>query len=355
MNHRPLRIVYAGDLTAPWVGTSLQRMDELQRNGCVIVPVDSRPFFNPRGFIARVFNRLHFGHAFDRCNRLLLEVVTGEMPDIVWIDKGIWVFPRTLREIKARAKPVLVHYTPDAGLIFNRFDHPNRSRHFRKCITYYDLLVTTKAYEIDAYKSHGAKKLLLQPPTFDRALHKPEIPTEAERRAYSCDLIFIGTYARGRERFLGPLAKTDVDLAIWGSNWENCRDPVLRQRWKGSDLKGREYSVAICCSKIGLGLLSPLVPDQATTRSMEIPACKTLLLAQRTTEHLQLFKEGIEAEFFDSFDELLTKTKRYLLDNVARERIATAGRERCLNSGYSTSEQVRMILSEVQCETYSFK
>ena len=76
-------------------------------------------------------------------------------------------------------------------------------------------------------------------------------------------------------------------------------------------------------------------PDQHTTRTFEIPACGSLLLADRTEEHQEFFEEGKEAEFFDSCDELLDKLKFYCSNEAARKRIADGGYKRCKEGGYA--------------------
>ena len=88
------------------------------------------------------------------------------------------------------------------------------------------------------------------------------------------------------------------------------------------------------------------LPGQ-TRRTVEIPACQGFLLTERTDEQLGLFEEGKEAEFFGSNEELLRKIKYYLAHPEERKRIAVAGRERCLRSGYSNQEQLKWALSQV--------
>jgi spore maturation protein CgeB len=64
--------------------------------------------------------------------------------------------------------------------------------------------------------------------------------------------------------------------------------------------------------------------------------------------HQELFEEGKEAIFFSSDDEMLSKTRFYLANNEARERIAAAGRVRCERSGYSNTALLQKIIDTVQ-------
>ena len=72
------------------------------------------------------------------------------------------------------------------------------------------------------------------------------------------------------------------------------------------------------------------------------------MLAERTEEHLNLFGEGREAEFFDSDKELIDKVQYYLTHRNERIRIAAAGRERCIKSGYSNHDRLKAMLNLVE-------
>lgn len=80
---------------------------------------------------------------------------------------------------------------------------------------------------------------------------------------------------------------------------------------------------------------------------MEIPACKSLLMAERTVEHERLFKDGEEAVFFSSNQELLEKCKYYLSRPAECKRVTENGYLRCINSGYSNDEMVRSVLNQL--------
>ena len=80
---------------------------------------------------------------------------------------------------------------------------------------------------------------------------------------------------------------------------------------QGDACYGVDYARALTGAKIAIGLLSKRIPETTTTRSFEIPACGTMLLAERTQDHQALFEEGVEAEFFDSAEECADKARFY--------------------------------------------
>ena len=111
---------------------------------------------------------------------------------------------------------------------------------------------------------------------------------------------------------------------------------------------GGDYARAINAAKIGLGLLSKRFPETTTTRTFEIPGCGTFLLAERSLHHQELYKEGHEAEFFGSPDEMVEKINHYLANPVRRLKIAAAGHQRCIVSGYSNRHRIRKVLDIVE-------
>ena len=74
------------------------------------------------------------------------------------------------------------------------------------------------------------------------------------------------------------------------------------------------------------------------------------LLADRTEEHRSFFEEGREAEFFGDREEFLDKIGYYLDNEGERQRIARAGRRRCLDSGYSYDARLEAVLRELSLD-----
>ena len=71
-----------------------------------------------------------------------------------------------------------------------------------------------------------------------------------------------------------------------------------KRRGSGPAIYGDDYLKAIQLAKVSLGLLSKGNRDLHTTRTFEIPYCGGLLCAERTSEHLQLYQEDVEAVYW---------------------------------------------------------
>jgi glycosyltransferase involved in cell wall biosynthesis len=338
-----MNVLYVGLLYPEgWISTSQMRMEELRRLGPQVIPMDTVPYYSWGGkWIGAPFRHLKWGPPVWGLNRDLVRRAQAYRPDVLWVDKGIWVCPRTLREVRRQGVRTLVHYTPDPAIVYHK------NRHFLASIPEYDLVVTTKAYEVELYREYGAREVLLQYPSYDRDVHQPQVPTAEEASRYAADVVFVGSYTPGREKYLRPLARAGVHLVVWGSAWDKCRVPELQRHIQGRQVGGRDYALALSCAKIALGILSPVCPDRSTTRSLEIPACGTFLLAERTEEHKALFEEGKEAVFFSSDEELVTHVHYYLHHEEERKRIAAAGRARCLANGHSSADRVKEILDRL--------
>jgi hypothetical protein len=218
----------------------------------------------------------------------------------------------------------------------------NRSRYFVRGIPIYDHLMTTKPFEVDLYRSLGARHLHLVPQGFS-SFARPTTLSLEQRDKYGCDVVFVGHRQPHYAARLNAVRGLGVRLKVWGS-----------QKWRGypayagSPVWGPEYAAAIAGAKIGLGLIGRHIPETTTTRTFEIPACGVFMLAERTVDALAFFKEGVEAEFFGSDEEMKDKIRYYLVHDAEREKIAAAGRHRAENSGYDVTHQMSSILGWMQ-------
>lgn len=338
-----MKIVYVGPL---WYGaTCLQRMQALRQLGHQILPVDTEPEDVRRKsqrFIYRVKRKFLGPSDLAKANQNLIQLLKKHNVDVLWLDKALTIRPETLNIIRQRSpQTIIVGYSPD-----DMMTKYNQRQNFLKGISLYDIYFTTKSFNVNELLELGCPKVVFVGNAYDPKLHQPVTVTNEDRLKLGGKVGFIGTYEKERAEQLLYLAENGVSVRVWGPNWRKNRRPFHPNlRIEGKALWGDGYVKAICSFGINLAFLCKINRDLQTTRSIEIPACGAFMLAERTCEHLELFEEGKEAEFFSTKKELLEKVRYYLAHEEERKRIANAGRNRCLKSGYSYRDRLSEMIS----------
>lgn len=335
----PLDILFVGPLYAG--STSRQRMECLAKLGHRVACADQLPgrMIERRFTLAWKVRRRLFGDWDEsRLNARLLAWPASPAPDLVWVEKGLTVEAATLRALRARWPGArLLNYSPD-----DQFNPRNQSRQWLAGLPLYDLHVTTKTFNVAELRAAGARDVFYVGKGYSPEVHRPLPVTPGDRERLGADVGFIGWPETARERSMRHLARHGVPVRVWGPWPRSKAAPNLRV--EGRPLWADDYARAISATRINLGFLRRVNRDRHTTRSIEIPACGGFLLAERTPEHLELFREGVEAEFFAGDGELLEKARWYLAHEPERARIAEAGLRRCRESDYSNDHQLAIVL-----------
>jgi hypothetical protein len=329
-----VKILYIGALDEGT--TCLMRMRALQRLGYEVIGVDTS---DPRTskMCRRLFDRITYkaGYPWDSngVNRRILNLAQSRRPDLVWVDKGLVIKRSTLLCLKSLLpRTTLAYFNPDDP--FGGYGLAGWRR-FLHALDAYDVHFVPREVNIQDYQKRGAKKVVLQIPSwgYDPEIHRPRTVSDDFRRRFGADIGFVGFFEKARAESIVALAAAGLQVCVigpWPSGY--VRQGMLYSR---HPVFGASYAECLQCFKITLCFLRKNNRDLYTSRSIEIPACGAFMLAERTSVHQTLFEEGKEAEFFSSPEELQDKARFYLRDDVARERVARAGRLRCERSNYS--------------------
>lgn len=349
MNH-PVRVLFIADLNVYSKGLGRARIlrtlplaSEMLSHTAAGDETLGHPAFS---LVYRVAYRL--GRVLDTegTNRTLLRLAERHQPDLIWIEKGVMIQPRTLAEVRRLLPGVrLAAYSEDDMALAH-----NRTRAFTDGLVLYDTVFTTKAANMDPGElaALGARRVVLVDKAFDPYQHTPLDITEADRAALGADVGFVGTFETERAQSLLFLAENGIRVRVWGNGWASmtARHPNLAIEGRAvvNTSQNPAYTKTICATRINLAFLRKLNRDRQTDRSVEIPACGGFMLAERSDDHARLFDEGTEAAFFDGDDEMLCKVRHFLANEDERAAIARAGRERCLASGYDEGSRLRKML-----------
>ena len=276
---------------------------------------------------------------FWRMNRDILAAARKFEPEVVLITGGAPVAPSTLRELKEQIGAVLVNYATDDP--FNRLACPPW---VATCIPLYDLYACTKRAIMDDVRAAGCRRVAFVPFGYDPSLHFPESLKSAEESGkFTCDVAFVGGGDRDRYPYFEELARAlpAGRLNIYGALWE--RNPVLAPYHRGFAL-GRDYRLALAGAKVAPCLVRRANRDGHVMRSFEVPACGAFMLAERTAEHQEFFREGEEVGFFSSPQELVDKVRYYLDHASERERMAAAAHRKVTRGNHTYAHRLQQIL-----------
>lgn len=337
------KVLYVGELLPG--STSLQRREAIERHVLSVQSIVTRVHQTKSPLSSRLIGAA-YRSGFDIAlpdllgvNAQLVRLADALEPDLIWLDKALVVSDSALETIRTRHPATrIAGYSPD-----DMGQRHNRSAAFDQHLPLYDLYFTTKSYCVDELQALGCRRAVFVGNAYDPAVHHPPVLSPGDRAKFGAPVTFIGTYELERARSIAALARAGIDVRVWGAGWEGQAIPGVRVEARA--VYGEDYAKVISASDINLGFLRKLNRDQQTTRSIEIPACGGFMLAERTAEHLDLFEEGVEAEFFDDDQELVAKCNQYLADGGLRARVAAAGRDRCLRSGYSNDDRIGFMLS----------
>src|SRR5919106_656231 len=332
-----MRISYIG----PNSGTSRHRADALRRLGHAVSLVDPWSYLGRSRWGGRW---LHHAGALGvplLIDRPIFRRVRESEPDLVWIDQGAFLGPGLLQRLRSLSAPI-VNYTiddPFGGRDGLRF------RLYRQAIPYYDLMAVVREVNVREARDRGARNVVRVWRSADEVAHCPRALAPDERRRYAGDVTFVGTWMPERGPFIADLVKLGVPVSIWGNSWHKAPEwPTLKPHWRGPGLHDERYASVILAAKVALGLLSRVNRDLHTTRSMEIPALGAALCAERTSEHLSLYEDGVEAVFWSTAEECAAACRRLLADDAYRQSVARRGRERLHRNGHYNEQVLAAIL-----------
>lgn len=309
------------------------------------------------GLISRMERRLYFpGLNMLQINLKILRGVKNESPDLVLFWRPTCIFPWLIRKIvKLGVKTISYNNDDPFGWRKQKnapWDHGLMWYWYLRTLNEYDFNFFYRRLNCSEALEHGAKHADIMLPYF-----MPWRERDIDASSYDCsnfetDVVFVGHYEEdGRVNAIKKIIQVGIRLKIWGATiWENKLTASEVVSIGGvCPANGEDYVRAICSSKVALCFLSKLNRDTYTRRCFEIPACKRVLLAERTADLKSMFIEDVEACFFSTHEEMIDKINWLLSHDEIRDGIAQAGYERVWKDGhdvFSRADEFLRNLSE---------
>jgi spore maturation protein CgeB len=347
-----MRILIAGRYAYPWYEEACAKALEglghdVQR-------------FGYQELVGGVLSRLEEGVSFAgpmtrRLNRALYDAVLRTRPDVLLVWRGTQIVPETLSRIRRMSGAFLVSYNNDdpfSPAYSRMYRKPHRARlwrYFRQCIPEYDLNFVFRPKNMVEYSAAGAKRVELLMPYFVPYVHRPMALTAEEMSRYGCDVVFVGHYeSDGRADCLKALIQAGLSVRLYGPNWP--RDVVRNVFGTAPAVQpvlGDEYAKALSAASACLSFHSKMNRDTYTRRSFEIPACEGLMLSERTNDLCHLFAEGVEALYFESPEELVSKARWIVAHPDEAAAMRRRARARCISENHDVTGRMSQFVAAV--------
>jgi spore maturation protein CgeB len=313
----------------------------LREEGADVVVFDSHKIFSDyyKSFTNKIKFRLGLSSIYKTINRQLKITVTNIKPDVVWVFKGMELYPETIIWIKTK-QILVVNYNPDNPFIFTGKGSGNSN--VTKSIGYYDLHFT---YNSDVFVKLVQMNIAVRMLPFGYEL-RDELFEETKRMKEISAVCFVGNPDATRLKFIRKLADNGIRINIYGYNWAKHMDHpnvVLH-----SAVFGDDFWRTLRSYRIQLNLLRIHNLNSHNMRTFEIPAVGGVMLAPRTIEHESFFSADREAFFYADTMECIGKIK--LLLSMTPEKIAEfrmAARDRSVTSQYHYRFRAKQSLKDI--------
>lgn len=339
-----MRMLYLGPL---WRGsTAEQRFRAMaSQPGLTIHPVDTLEKWNFKpSLLDRILHRLHRPPDRTGIHDRLLTAAGSFQPTVIFNDSCRRIRPAFWRQLRSLYGCRLVYYTPD-----DLFEPHNRSLYLERSFQDFDLLFTTKSFNMEELKARGVRRPILIGKSFDPEIHRPMTPDEVGPEYEDWDVVLIGVWEAERMQSVNALAAAGFSVIVFGENWPRRKlHPAITLR---PAVFHGEYAKALHFGKIALCPLRKMNRDQVTQRSIEIPACRRPMIAQKTMEHDTLFHDGQEYISYRDDIELADRTKKLLQLPSDRLQLASNGYRRCIANGCRSIDRAKEIWTLLQSES----
>lgn len=238
-------------------------------------------------------------------------------PELIIISGGLTsIFPEAFQEIKKKIKVKII--------LFSGINPLNASTSLERQLIrkqIIDLVIENDKGYAKSWMKLGAQSLVLPISSVDPTVYKKLRLSEVEEKKYNCDVCFVGTLSKSRQKILGKLL--DFNIKIWGDILPGEElEKKLNSVYKGT-AHGLKTVKIYNASKIVLNFQPEDMSTGGNMRTFEIPACGSFQLVDRYDS--RWFVEGKEIVSFSDSTDLKRKIVYYLSHEKKRTSIADAG------------------------------
>lgn len=287
-----------------------------------------------QGWPRKIAFRLGLAPIYRQINRDLLVRVAAFKPDVIWIWKGMEIFPQTLQAIRQQGIK-LVNYNPDHPFIHSSRGSGNHN--VRTSVPHYDLHF---CYHQPLARQLEQMGLRTAPLPFGYGYTLEDLAA-AEAASEILRIAFIGNPDTLRVQMIKALLQAGLPVDVYGHHWERHLPTSAGLQILGP-IYGQDFWVAMRRYRVQLNIFRPHNLGSHNMRSFEIPGIGGIMLAPDSAEHRAYFEAEQEVLFYNDTEEVI-KMAQYLLSlpDIEATSIRIQALQRSQQSGYTYSDRAK--------------
>jgi spore maturation protein CgeB len=226
----------------------------------------------------------------------------------------------TLAQIKAETGCKIIYATGTSPIVFSR---PIE----RKAAHLYDLVLVNDYYHGIQWMELGSKRMDCMPiVACDPDFHHPYNLSDEQRKAFTCDVAFVGTLIPDNlysQRIQALEALRNFNLGVW-----SVHDiPATLRPFARGEALGEDMLEVLSAAKITINTHGDFMRYGGNMRLFEAAAVGVFQIADNLPGVSQWFTEGETIVTYKDFDDLRAKVRYYLDHDAERERIIKQAQE----------------------------
>lgn len=291
-----------------------------------------------RGLVNKLLFKAGLSTILKRINRAFEKAIEQFRPDIIWIFKGMEIFPESLYRAKKR-NILLVNYNPDNPFIFTGKGSGNK--HVTDSISLYHLHFT---YNLSIKKrleeEYNARTSFLP---FGYNIER-EVLGACQDQEEVAGVCFLGNPDKQRAALITEFVKQGIKVDLYGNNWEQFI--LHKNACFFKPVYGLEFWKTLYRYRVQLNFMRIHNEDSHNMRTFEIPGVGAIQLAPDTPEHRMFFEAGQEIFLYRDINNCC-EIARHVLSLSKDEAIVVrnGARRRCVESGYSYHDRAKQALT----------
>lgn len=237
--------------------------------------------------LKKILFRLGLSYIYKRIDALFRSKVLEFKPDVVWVFKGMEMYPETIIWLKEQQIKV-INYNPDNPFVFSGRGSGNIN--VQKGVGLFDLYMTYDSNVLSKLKDSDINAALV-PFGFDVPESVLNKSMKVEEVLKAC---FVGSADNERATFLNELASNGVSLDIYGNGWKRF---VMKPSIKiFPAVYADDFWITLRKYRVQLNIMRIHNLNSHNMRSFDIPGIGGLQVAPFTPDHSQYFEN--EKEIF---------------------------------------------------------